>query len=94
MKKEHRSEVEQFEEKLKTSKVELDKVTGEKRSNEAKIAEMQKIHATEMKEKSRLSESEIAHVRANWADAERKVRTVTDEKLKIEAELDRSKASV
>ena len=83
---EARSVAEKSEEKMKQLKSEMEKKLAEK---DSKIVEVKQKADAEKKESAQLAEREISQVRANWADAERKLRIASEEKTDVVRELGR-----
>ena len=85
---EARVATEKLEEKIKQLRLEMEKKLKEKDSN---LAEVKHKADADVKENAQMAEREISQVRANWADAERKLRVATEEKTDAVRELDRVK---
>ena len=85
---EARVAAEKSEEKNKLLKSEMEKKLQEK---DSKLVEVKRKADADAKENAQIAEREISQVRANWADAERKLRVATEEKTDTVRELDRVK---
>ena len=85
---EARLAAEKLEDKIKLLKAEMENKLAEK---DSKMTEIKRKADADVKESAQTSEREISKVRANWADAERKLRVASEEKIKTVRELDRVK---
>ena len=85
---EARSAAEKLEEKIKLLKTEMEKKLAEK---DSKMVEIKRKADEGVKESAQMAEREISQVRANWADAERKLRVASEEKTNAVRELERVK---
>ncbi|XP_028400714.1 golgin subfamily B member 1-like isoform X2 [Dendronephthya gigantea] len=85
---EARLAAEKLEEKIKLTKTEMEKKLAER---DTKMVEVKRKADAEAKENAQMAEREISQVRANWADAERKLRNASEEKTNAVRELERVK---
>ena len=85
---EARLAAEKMEEKMKLTRTEMEKKVSER---DSKMVEIKRKADAEAKESAQIAEREISQVRANWADAERKLRAASEEKTDAVRELERVK---